>query len=252
MTEISDEVVAAAQLADAEWNRTRKRDGRSWGSVPPDQVRRLIAAAVVAERERIRSLAVEHEAEYLVRRTASGARRYDLFAGLIDGGDHAGAERAKAERILAAIFACGSADCPKPFALYRSEDVTGVSGSGTVAHGAQFADGTVVIRWLGKHASTVVWASLDAAVNVHGHDGRTRVVWLAADFSEMALAESEAATAERERIRQLAAKHSATYDERSPCNCGRPDCTALVRSRVPFTDLITDPPEGTPRHEDHH
>jgi hypothetical protein len=55
VTEISDEVVAAAQLADAEWNRTRKRDGRSWGSVPPDQVRRLIAAAVVAERERIAS-----------------------------------------------------------------------------------------------------------------------------------------------------------------------------------------------------
>jgi hypothetical protein len=60
MTEIPDEVVAAAQkvvaaaqLADAEWNRTRKRDGRSWGSVPPDPVRCLIAAAVVAERERI-------------------------------------------------------------------------------------------------------------------------------------------------------------------------------------------------------
>lgn len=101
---------------------------------------------------------------------------------------------------MTAIFACGSADCPKPFALYRSEDVTGVSGSGTVAHGAQFADGTVVIRWLGKHASTVVWASLDAAVKVHGHDGRTRVVWLAADFSEMALAESEAAAAERSRV----------------------------------------------------
>ena len=57
MTEISDEVVAAAQRADAEWNRTRKRDGRSWGSVPPDQVRRLIAVAVVAERERIRKRA---------------------------------------------------------------------------------------------------------------------------------------------------------------------------------------------------
>ncbi len=49
----ADEVVAAAQHTDAEWNRTRKRDGRSWGSVPADQVRRLIAAAVVAERERI-------------------------------------------------------------------------------------------------------------------------------------------------------------------------------------------------------
>ena len=91
-----------------------------------------------------------------------------------------------------------------PFALYREEDVSGVSGPGTVAHGCEFADGTVVLRWLGKDASTVVWGSLDAAMRVHGHDGRTRVVWLAAPFSEMALAEREAAAAERERIRVLA------------------------------------------------
>jgi hypothetical protein len=108
-----------------------------------------------------------------------------------------------AKAIVSAIFACNSADCPRPFALWRQTDVTGVSGEGTVAHGVQFADGQVVIRWLGKYASTVVWESMDAAMNVHGHDGRTRVVWVASDFSEMALAEQEAATAERERIRQL-------------------------------------------------
>lgn len=56
--EIPDEVVTAAQLADAEWNRTRRRvDGRGWASVPADQVRRLIAAAVTAERERIADMA---------------------------------------------------------------------------------------------------------------------------------------------------------------------------------------------------
>jgi hypothetical protein len=169
----------------------------------------------------------------------------------------------KAERILAAIFACGSADCPKPFALYRSEDVTGVSGSGTVAHGAQFADGTVVIRWLGEHASTVVWASLDAAVNVHGHDGRTRVVWLAADFSEMALAESEAAAAERDRIAGLAESVDAEYVDRVPCRCGAKSCRGtIIQAHASFADLIRNapadeplmdilpfdlPPEGTPQ-----
>jgi hypothetical protein len=110
-----------------------------------------------------------------------------------------------AKAIVSAIFACNSADCPRPFALWRQTDVTGVSGEGTVAHGVQFADGQVVIRWLGKYASTVVWESMDAAMKVHGHDGKTRVVWVASDFSEMALAEQEAATAERERIRGLLA-----------------------------------------------
>ena len=51
MYEIPDEIVAAAQRADYEWSRTRKADGRQWGSVPDDQVRRLIAGAVAAERE---------------------------------------------------------------------------------------------------------------------------------------------------------------------------------------------------------
>jgi hypothetical protein len=111
--------------------------------------------------------------------------------------DHAAA-------VVAAVFACKDEDCPMPFALYRHQDVTGVSGTGAVAHGVRFADGTVVIRWLGDKASTVVWDSLDLAMSVHGHDGRTRVVWLAAPFSEMAKAEEEAAAAERERIAGLA------------------------------------------------
>ena len=66
---------------------------------------------------------------------------------------------------------------PRPFALHRDQDVTGVSGEGTVAYGAQFADGTTVLRWLGDNPSTVIWDSLAAAMRIHGHDGKTRVVW---------------------------------------------------------------------------
>jgi hypothetical protein len=63
------------------------------------------------------------------------------------------------------------------FTLQRDEDVTGVSGTGTVAHGVQWPDGTVAMRWLSNTASTVLWHSIADAIAVHGHDGRTRVVW---------------------------------------------------------------------------
>jgi hypothetical protein len=60
------------------------------------------------------------------------------------------------------------------FLLERDIDVSGISGTGVVAEGVQFSDGTVVLRWLGKSPSTVVWPDIEAARAVHGHDGRTR------------------------------------------------------------------------------
>jgi hypothetical protein len=66
---------------------------------------------------------------------------------------------------------------PRPFVLRRAEDVSGVSGCGDVAQGVVFADGTVALRWQSATASTVLWASLDDALAVHGHDGRTRAVF---------------------------------------------------------------------------
>jgi hypothetical protein len=60
----------------------------------------------------------------------------------------------------------------------RTVDHTGVSGTGNVAEGIRFEDGSVALRWHGDHASTVVWASLEDAVAVHGHDGSTEVHWL--------------------------------------------------------------------------
>ena len=66
----------------------------------------------------------------------------------------------------------------RPFVLVRDEDPTGISGTGVVAEGIEFSDGVVVLRWcVGENRSTVVWASIDAARAIHGHDGRTRVVF---------------------------------------------------------------------------
>jgi hypothetical protein len=70
----------------------------------------------------------------------------------------------------------------KPFILRRDVDVTNVSGTGDVAEGCQFSDGTVVLRWRPQKeraagSSTAVWPDIDSVLGIHGHDGKTRVVW---------------------------------------------------------------------------
>lgn len=68
-------------------------------------------------------------------------------------------------------------DTPQLFTLERDIDVTGVSGTGTVAHGVRWPDNTVSIRWRGPRPSVVFWESLAHAEAVHGHGGATRIVW---------------------------------------------------------------------------
>lgn len=65
---------------------------------------------------------------------------------------------------------------PSLFTLERDTDVTGVSGTGTVADGVVWPDGTVSIRWRGDRPSVVFWESLEHALAVHGHGGATRIV----------------------------------------------------------------------------
>lgn len=66
---------------------------------------------------------------------------------------------------------------PRRFHLQRTTDITGVSGTGRVADGVLWPDGTVSIRWRGERPSTVFWDSLADAEAVHGHGGHTRIVW---------------------------------------------------------------------------
>jgi hypothetical protein len=65
----------------------------------------------------------------------------------------------------------------RTFELYRREDETGVSGTGTIADGVEFDDGTTVIHWRGDAPSTVVWGSIDDAEAVHSHGGKTTILW---------------------------------------------------------------------------
>ncbi|HEY5811404.1 MAG TPA: hypothetical protein VIT23_01975 [Terrimicrobiaceae bacterium] len=67
---------------------------------------------------------------------------------------------------------------PRRFFLQRSEDLSGVSGLGRVAYGVQFPDGTATIRWNGQPRCTGIYSSMDDLIAIHGHEGRTVVVWI--------------------------------------------------------------------------
>ncbi len=64
---------------------------------------------------------------------------------------------------------------PETFDLVRLEDATGISGTGKVAEGAVFQDGTTVLRWLTEHRSTVVYESARKVLAIHGHGGKTEL-----------------------------------------------------------------------------
>lgn len=64
------------------------------------------------------------------------------------------------------------------FELHRSEDVNGNSGTGVVAEGTQYTNGMVTITFLSPHRGVEVWDSLHSPKVLHGHDGKTKVVWV--------------------------------------------------------------------------
>lgn len=67
---------------------------------------------------------------------------------------------------------------PRRFHLVRNEDESGVSGEGTVAEGVVFTDGSCVMRWLTHTSSTALYKTLADLETIHGHEGRTTVVFV--------------------------------------------------------------------------
>ncbi|MGW0006122.1 hypothetical protein ACWDT6_20060 [Nocardia grenadensis] len=65
------------------------------------------------------------------------------------------------------------------FQLHRDRDLTGYSGTGVVADGVVWPDGTVSMCWRGPVRTTVEAACLTDIETIHGHDGATRVVAVA-------------------------------------------------------------------------
>jgi len=64
------------------------------------------------------------------------------------------------------------------FVLSRKNDVSGVSGTGNVAEGVQFDDGSVAMRWTSKTPSTVLYGKISDVRAVHGHDRKTKIKWI--------------------------------------------------------------------------
>lgn len=67
---------------------------------------------------------------------------------------------------------------PRRFALQRDQDASGVSGTGVVALGVQWPDGACALHWVSALKSTAVYTSIEDVRAIHGHEGRTRIVWL--------------------------------------------------------------------------
>jgi hypothetical protein len=67
---------------------------------------------------------------------------------------------------------------PRIFELVRYRDLSGISGTGVVAEGCVFTDGSVALRWRGNNPATAVWPDLESVLAVHGHHGATEVRWM--------------------------------------------------------------------------
>lgn len=80
----------------------------------------------------------------------------------------------------------------KTFVLFREEDVTGISGTGVVAEGVEFSNGKVALQWVvGEHQSMVIWDDLHSVEVIHGHDGKTKVVFDEVDVSTVIYRDAE-------------------------------------------------------------
>lgn len=64
------------------------------------------------------------------------------------------------------------------FVLERDEDVHGKSGTGVVAEGCEFENGWVALTWVSPYSSGTFFSSIHNLKHLHGHEGRTRVVWI--------------------------------------------------------------------------
>ena len=71
----------------------------------------------------------------------------------------------------------------RTFQLHRAADVSGLSGTGIVADGVVFPDGRCAYRWrdgVAAVATTVMADRIEDVEALHGHEGRTRIVWTGA------------------------------------------------------------------------
>lgn len=67
------------------------------------------------------------------------------------------------------------------FYLLRKEDESGVSGTGIVAEGVEFDSGMCALSFTSSYQHVNVYANMHALEAVHGHGGKTEVVFVDKD-----------------------------------------------------------------------
>lgn len=75
----------------------------------------------------------------------------------------------------------------KTFIMIRTNDETGVSGTGKVLEGAQFSNGQVVVRWISDNSATNIYKNFDSFVNIHilSHPTNgTKIIWCDGNIME--------------------------------------------------------------------
>lgn len=63
-----------------------------------------------------------------------------------------------------------------PFYLYRTSDVSGVSGTGIIAMGAIMPSGKALLEWLGKFKTETIFDNIDQLHQIHSHEGKTQII----------------------------------------------------------------------------
>jgi hypothetical protein len=71
------------------------------------------------------------------------------------------------------------------FHFNRVEDASGISGTGRVAEGVLFGNGLVALTWNSVHKCVNIYTSLAEMMAVHGHEGKTVLVWVDGDPNEV-------------------------------------------------------------------
>ena len=68
----------------------------------------------------------------------------------------------------------------KRFHLVRNNDRTGMSGTGVVAEGVQFQDGTCILKWISTTSAIGIYHSCVEMLHIHSHggDGGTKIVYV--------------------------------------------------------------------------
>lgn len=64
------------------------------------------------------------------------------------------------------------------FVFLREDDPTGISGTGKVVEGVMYSDGRCAYRWMTDHRTDQSADDVETLEKVHGHNGRTRIVFL--------------------------------------------------------------------------